>query len=221
VANLLFFSMEALLVLFARDQLGIPTRWIGWFFGGHALLGAAAVVVAPRLARFIGLGRSLVLGLAMLGTGFLAMTLLASEIRSLVPWASTVTAIGPAGLAVAGASLTNVAFFTMRQQITPEPLLGRVIAASRTLSWVGIPVGATIGGRLGDVMGIRPVYLAASLTLLVLAAGLLLTPLWLHRTDPETLVEAGRKAGDAEDAPLYPRRPIGVASTDWLGLDRD
>jgi hypothetical protein len=183
VWNLTFVPMEALLVLFAREALDIPTDMVGWFFAGHALVGASGVVLAPRLTRFIGLGRTFVVGMAMLGGGFLALVLASPWIAGLAPAWSIVAATVPGGAAVAGVSLANVAFFTLRQQIPPQELLGRVVAASRTLAWALIPPAAALGGKLGDVLGVKPVYLGSSLILLVVASLLTLTGLWRHRVE--------------------------------------
>ncbi len=186
VWNFTFVPMEALLVLFSRDALDIPTDRVGWFFGAHALLGASGVVLAPRLTRLIGLGRTFVVGMGLLGGGFLILVVGSSWIAALSPVWSIVAATLPSGFAVAGVSLANVAFFTLRQQIPPPEMLGRVIAASRTLAWAGIPAAAAVGGTLGDALGIKPVYFGASLILLVVASLLTLTSLWRHRAPAET-----------------------------------
>ncbi len=178
IVNFTFVPMEALLVLFARDRLGIGEEYlIGWFFAGHALLGALGVGAAPRLARRLGLGRTFVLGLAMLGGGFLSLSLLAVPFAALTPLGSTLAAIVPSGVAVAGVSFTNVAFTTLRQQLPPPELLGRVISASRTISWAGIPVGAALGGRLAEACGVPAIYTGASAVLLAMAIVVAMTGL--------------------------------------------
>jgi len=179
--NLTFAPMEALLVKLAVDRLDITGGLIGWFFAGHALLGAFGVVAAPVLARRLGLGRTFVVGLGFLGIGFFSLNLAATAIADLTPVASTVAAVFPAGLSVAGVSFANVAFTTMRQQIPPPELLGRVTAASRTLSWALFPVGAVLGGALGEEFGVAVVYLGASAGLLAITLVLLVSPLWRDR----------------------------------------
>jgi MFS family permease len=181
VWNLTFVPMEALLVLFATESLGIPDRDVGWYFGAQALVGASGVLLAPRVTRLIGLGRTFVVGMALLGGGFMTLAVAANAIAALSPVWSIVAATFPAGLAITGVSLANVAFFTLRQQLPPPEMRGRVIAASRTLAWAFLPIGASVGGVLGDAVGVRPVYLGASLLLLVVAALLVLTALWHHR----------------------------------------
>ena len=50
-----------------------------------------------------------------------------------------------------------------RQQVTPEPLLGRVNLAGRMLSWgLGWTLGAALGGLLGQLVGIRAALVAAA-----------------------------------------------------------
>jgi hypothetical protein len=65
----------------------------------------------------------------------------------------------------------------MRQRLTPPELLGRVIAASRTLAWLGLPVGAAIGGLIAGKIGVVPVYVGGSLLVLGIATFLLGTAL--------------------------------------------
>ncbi len=177
--NLVFAGMEALLVLFARDRLGLDSgTLIGWFFAGHALLGAAGVAAAPALTRRLGLGRSFVLGLGMLGSGFFVLNLAAPGLAALDSGWTTVAATVPAGFSVAGVSIANVAFATLRQQLPPARVLGRVIAASRTLAWAGLPVGPLLGGALAEAFGLGVVYGAASGLLLVITGAMLASTLW-------------------------------------------
>jgi hypothetical protein len=76
-----------------------------------------------------------------------------------------------------GITWVNVSLTTMRQRLTPQELLGRVIAASRTLAWLGLPVGAAIGGLIAGQVGVVPVYVGGSLLVLGVAVFLLGTAL--------------------------------------------
>ncbi|MDQ6670682.1 MAG: hypothetical protein M3069_08010 [Chloroflexota bacterium] len=61
---------------------------------------------------------------------------------------------------------------TLRQAFSPPELIGRV-SASTTFVQIGVvPLGALLGGALGDAIGPRG-------ALLVAGVGILLTPLWL------------------------------------------
>lgn len=175
VTNLVFQPLEALLVLFvASEILGLDVtdgtaiteggREIAIFFAAQAALGSIGVAFAGRVARRVPLGTMYVIGLGMLGAGFLAVALIGG-------WASVV----PAGVAITGVTWVNVALVTMRQQLAPPEQMGRVIAASRTFAWAGLPVGAALGGLLASIFGVIPVYIVG-------ASGVMLVALMLMRT---------------------------------------
>ncbi len=177
LTNFAFQPLEALLVLYvASEVLGLDTMEdaltdqglaIGLFFALQAAIGSIGVMFAGRVARRIPLGSMYLVGLAMLGGGFLVVALIPS-------WFAVI----PAGLAVTGVTWVNVALVTMRQRLAPKDQMGRVIAASRTFAWAGLPAGAAIGGLLASVIGVVPVYLAGSIGVLIVAAFLTRTALY-------------------------------------------
>jgi MFS family permease len=123
-----------------------------------------------------------VIGLALLGSGFLAVALIGSWI-----------AVIPAGIAITGVTWVNVALVTMRQQLAPPDQMGRVIAASRTFAWAGLPLGAALGGWLAGIYGVVPVYLGGSIGVIIVA--LLLTRTALYRNPIMAgTVDSARKA---------------------------
>jgi hypothetical protein len=70
----------------------------------------------------------------------------------LVPLASHDTAlvlIGTAGFIGSwGSTVYNVNQVSLRQAITPEPMLGRMNATMRFIVWGTIPIGQVIGGLI-------------------------------------------------------------------------
>lgn len=75
--------------------------------------------------------------------------------------------IGDIGFAVS--SINEV---SLRQQLVPDRLLGRVNACMQMLSTGIMPLGALLAGLLSELIGIR-------LTLLIGSAGMVLAPAWL------------------------------------------
>ena len=138
-------------------SITVPS-WLGWlssdaaevglFIGVQAAIGSVIALAAPSLTRRVGLGKVYVIGLVMLGAGF-----------GVVATMSSFWAVVPAGISIGGVSWVNIAFVTMRQRITPETMIGRVTAASRTLSYLLIPVGAAFGGVGVDTIGLVEIYL--------------------------------------------------------------
>jgi len=177
--NFVFAPLEALLVYYvavrildidvATDGFDLTEYGveIGVFFGLLAFIGASGVALAPRGSTRLPLGTMYVIGLFMFGGSFLVVVLL-----------DNLLAVIPAGIALIGITWVNIALATMRQRLTPRPLLGRVISASRTVSWVGLPLGAAIGGAVAAAFGVVPVYLVGASSILLVAAFLMRTPLY-------------------------------------------
>jgi MFS family permease len=86
--------------------------------------------------------------------------------------------------------VANVQAVTLRQLLTPRPLLGRVTAAFRAAAFGAIPLGACGGGLLAAWLGLRP-------ALWVLAAALLTTPLWLVFSPIRSVVSLGEISCEA------------------------
>jgi predicted MFS family arabinose efflux permease len=157
----------AVYVLYATRELGVGPALLGIIFaagGPGALLGA---VVAGRLAERFGLGLTII-G-ASVATGLSSL---------LVPLASgpplVIAAVLLVAMFVGGVTnpVYNINQVSLRQAITPDRLQGRMNASMRFIVWGTIPIGALIGGALGDAIGLRP-------TLALMAACSLIAPLWI------------------------------------------
>ena len=85
----------------------------------------------------------------------------------------TVATLG-AGILLAGMgnALYNINAASLAQTITPGHLLGRVNASRLFLAWGALPLGALLGGYLGQAIGLRP-------TVLLAGAGLASGCLWV------------------------------------------
>ena len=168
VTNFAFAPLAAVMTLFASQELGISSdASLGYFFAGFSAIGAAGVALAPRLIRSVGLGRSVIAGGMLFGVGAIGAGLTPSWV-----------AVFPFGVAMAGVSVNQVAFVTLRQRLTPAERLGRVVSASRTIAWGGIPAGAALGGWIGEAVGLRPLFVGGGITIAAVAALLALGPLW-------------------------------------------
>ena len=68
-------------------------------------------------------------------------------------------------LAAQGFSVTiwNVVTVSLRQQIVPARLLGRVNSVYRMLGWGLMPVGALAGGFVAHAAGLRAPYIVAGI----------------------------------------------------------
>jgi len=166
-SNLFSNAMFAVYVLYLTRQLGIGPALLGLILaaaGPGALLGA---LVAGNVAARFGLG-----------TTIIGSALVAAAVNLLVPLAGgpIVVVAGMLMLSQFIGGITNPIYninqVSLRQAITPDRLQGRMNASVRFLVWGTIPIGALLGGTLGEAFGLWPTLVAMSL------CGLL-APLWI------------------------------------------
>jgi MFS family permease len=125
-------------ILFAQEILGTSVFEFAILGTGSAVGGIIGGVVAHKISKRIGPGPSL--GLTMLGGGvFLILTGLVSNwiLVWIFSFFTTLLAV-----------LWNVITVSLRQQIIPDQLLGRVNSAYRFFGWGMMPIGSLIGGGL-------------------------------------------------------------------------
>lgn len=146
----------SLMVVWADRQLGVGTEGLrfGIVYGAWAVGSIAASVSLPRLLR----GRATPA----------RITLVALPVSALV---GVVTPVWQTWWVGALSLLVWSVFYTMvvinsisyRQQVTPEPLLGRVNTAGRMLSWgVGWTGGAFLAGVLSGLVGVQATLFAVT-----------------------------------------------------------
>jgi MFS family permease len=149
--NLTYNIAFAPLVLFAQDRLHLGDRGFGLLIAMIAVGGLLGAWLAPRIQRRMTSTHAYAFGLLAQGIAWGAMWLwpnrwLAGAALVLIGLASmTVTVIGASA----------------RQVLTPDDLLGRVSAGTRTLGLGSAGVGALFGGLVGSVAGLAAPLLLA------------------------------------------------------------
>jgi MFS family permease len=122
-------------------------------------------VIAPWLAKRLGVGPAILLSIAVAGVG---PFFVAGAAGSLAP---ALLALG-FGIMGGGGVAYNINQVSVRQAICPRRLQGRMNASVRFLVWGTLPIGGFLGGVLGSTIGIRP-------TLWVAAVGQVTAFVWL------------------------------------------
>jgi predicted MFS family arabinose efflux permease len=159
-------ALMAILVLYATRDLSIRPGVFGMTvsFGGiGAVMGAFG---AERLGRWFGPGPFVIWS-----------TILAALAAFCFPLVNTGNLAGVIGLAIAyfvlsaGGSAVTVFAWTIRQTLTPSPMLGRMNGAFRFIVTGIMPFGAFFGGWLGESIGIRATLVVCAFGLLI-ASGL-------------------------------------------------
>jgi MFS family permease len=85
----------------------------------------------------------------------------------------------------------NVIMGSLRQQLIPDRLLGRVISAFRLFSYGSVPLGALFGGVVASRFGLPAPFLVAGVALPLMA--LLALPFVNRRTVEQALAAVGKK----------------------------
>jgi hypothetical protein len=138
------FISNGVFVLFARETLGLSEFGYGLLLVPSALGGIVGSLVAPRF-RDLPLHRTLAVAVLASGGAVWAMSLTSSPWLVGVLWA----------FSMAGIMIWNVLTLALRQRSIPDELLGRVGASYRFLVFLGMPLGALIGGLIADAFSVR------------------------------------------------------------------
>ena len=166
--NLAGGAAMAVLVLYAVEPgpMGLDAV-------GYGLL--LTVIAAGTVLGTLGAGiTERVLGKANLVTAVVIALAAQHLVMALTADPIPIAAVLAAGGIVLGAF--NPVFVSFRQRLVPDRLLGRVVATFRVLGLGTLPLGAAIGGAIGEVLGLQAVFVfAALLTALLLPARLVLT----------------------------------------------
>jgi MFS family permease len=160
VANLAMTASFAVFVLYAvtPGPIGLSEAGFGLLlttFAIGSLIGS--LVAAPLEQRF---GR----------VPLIFFSVLVISVTTAVP-AFTTSAVAIGGVYVlAGLFIVvwNVITVSLRQRIVPDQLLGRVNAGYRLLAWGTQPIGALIGGVVGELLGLPAVFILGGALMLAL-----------------------------------------------------
>ena len=81
-----------------------------------------------------------------------------------------------AGIAGGAEAIVNVGLFALRQRRTDPAWFGRAFAVSMSLNFAGVPIGSAISGPLLEHSIALPLLLGAAISVVAVAAGLVLIP---------------------------------------------
>ncbi|MEU0878171.1 MFS transporter [Lentzea sp. NPDC005914] len=159
LGNVAATAQFAMLALLAKEVLDLPDFGFGLLLTATAAGATAGGLAAAAVSRRFGSGTVMLVGKAGVGAAILVLGLVAD------PW------VAAAMMMVTGALMTaeKVVVSTLRQQIVPDELLGRVLSSSRLVVMAGGPVGAALGGILASVFAVRVSYVVAGVFLILVA----------------------------------------------------
>jgi Na+/melibiose symporter-like transporter len=184
--NFFTFIAQALLILYASRTLGLSDAVIGLALGVGAAGGLVGAVVAPRIARVIGIGRTIMVGAVL----FPAPIAIAAAANG-TPLTNAIVLSAAELLSSIGVMLFDINQNAVITAVTPDDMRGRTAGAFSTINYGSRPAGAIVGGLLGTAIGLRP-------TLLIAAVGGTLAVCWLLRSPIAHMATVAADPADAE-----------------------
>lgn len=150
---------EAILVLFATDQLALGGAGFGALFAATALGYTSGSAVTPWVTKRVDRRRIVVSSVAAIVAALLTIGLSEHWIQA------------AGGLFITGfaSGLWDVIAVSYRQAAVPDRLRGRIMAAYRVIAHGSVPIGALLGGFAARIGGNRAAFLVGAV---VVAAAL-------------------------------------------------
>ena len=193
VSNLSFTAMFAVFVLYAvaPGPMGLSEAEFGVLltaFAAGSLLGS---LVVERIEKRVG------------PANILFLSVFAGAVTTATPAFTTNPFIVGAAFALSGVTIVmwNVITVSLRQRIVPDELLGRLNASYRLFAWGTQPIGALLGGVIGQFFGLPAVFLfSGALSLTLILARAVITDGAIAAAEQEAEAMATAKAANAAEA---------------------
>ncbi|MGW5260906.1 MFS transporter [Microbispora sp. NPDC004025] len=179
VSNIALMGYASIQVVFLTRDLHAGAGQVGLVLALASSGGLFGAALAGRVATRFGTAR-----------GFLLCEAVAAPMALLGPIGS-----GGVGLALFAAAgfgtglgivASNILTSTFRQRYCPAELFGRITASTSALNYGAVPLGALLGGMLGDAIGVRETLMLMTVGQLFSVAVLLLGPFRPLRDFPWT-----------------------------------
>lgn len=140
----------AVYVLFMTNDLELSSQGIGLVFASGGVGALVGTIIAPIIARKLGVGPSILIGAIGFGVANLPVPLAFYFPEIALP----VVVFGET-FAWLSLMVFNVNRFALRQALTPNHLRGRIAASSITLVSGASMIGSLLGGIIGELASVH------------------------------------------------------------------
>jgi MFS family permease len=185
VVGLFNAVIEAVAILYLARSVGLAPGWLGLVFAVGSVGFVVGALIPTRLVARLGVGPTLAVAVAVVGLSDLLLPLSGQDVR----WAALAFGVGQFFFGL-GLTVFRVAQVSIRQALVPDALLGRVGGAFNVVGWGIAPLGALVGGVLGQAIGLWWTLVVGSLGEAAAAVLIVCSPLWTLRELP-TIGEDG------------------------------
>lgn len=180
--NLFNNVIGAVYILFATQELGLDALQLGLIGTVGAVGTLAGASLSRHVSRRIGLGPLIIGAMSISSSSRLLIPVFAESGWSAMLVPMTASMLG--GMAQISYDINQLSF---RQSITPHNLQGRTNSAQRFIVWGTMPIGALIGGLLGDQIGLRQTMLVGGIGAIFAVGWILFSPVRSLRDQEATV----------------------------------
>jgi MFS family permease len=179
--NLFNFAFQGLFVLFATRNLGVDPGVLGLALGAGAVGGVLGAVLAPAVGRRLGVGGAFVLTMVIFPASAILVPLAEGlpdpAILAMLFAAEFIGGFGVIVLDINGGSIIMARL--------PDRLRGRASGAWKMINMGVRPIGALLGGALGELIGVHDTLLIVTVAQLGGVLFLVASPVRRLRELPE------------------------------------
>lgn len=158
-----------------KQDLAQPDRVVGYVMAASFIGTLLASLAVSRLRRQLGFGTTWIGSVVLCGIAVVVMALADNVIVAGAMMATVLFALGVGG----------ICSMSLRQEITPAPLLGRVTSAYWTLHGAFNPAGVAILAAAAGHFGTTATLLTAGSVCVLLALSAILTPIYAYQRPAE------------------------------------
>ena len=176
--NFAYGAQGAILILYLSRDLELRPALIGTILAASNVGALAGAFIAGRVAHSFGLGHTLISSVALAILGIVLIPLAGQWALAAVPLLIIARCFGNLG-----STVYTINGISLRQRLTPLPLLGRVNAGMRFVAGGAAPIGALLGGILGTALGLRPTLLVGGIVGILAVGWVWWSPLHHLRDD--------------------------------------
>jgi MFS family permease len=155
-----------LVIYYLKHDLGQNDQLVGLVFGIASVGTMLSGLLVARLRRSYGSAVCFIGGVVLQGIAVLLLGVSTSTLILAVIW----------GVAAFGDSTRGIVTMTLRQELTPDHLLGRVTAAFWTVFSVPGPLGALVLTHFGERVGARTALLVVGVFIVCIGVVAVFTP---------------------------------------------
>jgi MFS family permease len=159
-----YHGFMAIHILYATRELGLHAGFLGMALTTGAVGAALAAGAAKPLNRRLGLGNTILLGLTLAASTWLGFAAVPAGSHAVLALAALMFVLN------FSITISFINYLSLRQAVTPDHLLGRVISTMRFLTVASAPLGSLMAGWLGDQAGLRPTLVALGIAGVALMA---------------------------------------------------